>query len=181
MKKLIVFVMALTTLLAANAQGQKKVQKKADIKQKVSEYAEFKLTSDLVSELTENERQLVKIFIEIGNVMDEIYWDEYFGKDNRAKLADIKDPAIRAFAEIHYGAWDRLDSERPFIPGYGPRPAGCNFYPADMTKKEFDALKDPLKNSEYSVIRRDSKGKLYVLPYHEAYKEELSAYYHHCE
>ena len=173
MKKLIVFVMALTTLLAANAQGQKKVQKKADIKQKVSEYAEFKLTSDLVSELTENERQLVKIFIEIGNVMDEIYWDEYFGKDNRAKLADIKDPAIRAFAEIHYGAWDRLDSERPFIPGYGPRPAGCNFYPADMTKKEFDALKDPLKNSEYSVIRRDSKGKLYVLPYHEAYKEEL--------
>jgi hypothetical protein len=173
MKKLIVFVMALTTLLAANAQGQKKVQKKADIKQKVSEYAEFKLTSDLVSELTENERQLVKIFIEIGNVMDEIYWDEYFGKDNRAKLADIKDPAIRAFAEIHYGAWDRLDSERPFIPGYGPRPAGCNFYPTDMTKKEFDALKDPLKNSEYSVIRRDSKGKLYVLPYHEAYKEEL--------
>ena len=174
MKKLIIIVMALTTLLAANAQGQKRMQKRADIKQKVSEYAEFKLTSDLIPELTENERELVKIFIEIGKVMDDIYWDEYFGNINRAKLAEIKDPAIRAFAEIHYGAWDRLDSEKPFIPGYGERPAGCNFYPQDMTKAEFDALKDPLKNSEYSVIRRDAKGKLYVLPYHEAYQKELA-------
>ena len=174
MKKLIVIVMALTTLLAANAQGQKRMQKRADIKQKVSEYAEFKLTSDLIPELTENERELVKIFIEIGKVMDDIYWDEYFGNINRAKLAEIKDPAIRAFAEIHYGAWDRLDSEKPFIPGYGEHPAGCNFYPQDMTKAEFDALKDPLKNSEYSVIRRDAKGKLYVLPYHEAYQKELA-------
>ena len=66
-----------------------------------------------------------------------------------------------------------MDSERPFLPGYKERPAGCNFYPVDMTKKEFDELKDPLKESQYSVIRRDAKGKLYVLPYHKAYAKEL--------
>ena len=173
MKKLIVIVMALTTALAGIAQSSKKEKKGPSIKQKVAEYAEFKLTSDLVETLSENERELVKIFIEIGQVMDDIYWDEYFGNENRAKLNDIKDPSIRAFAEIHYGAWDRLDSERPFIPGYGERPAGCNFYPADMTAKEYADLKDPLKESQYSVIRRDEKGNLYVLPYHKAYAEEL--------
>ncbi len=199
MKKLIIFVMALTTLIGGTAQPRKLELKSADpkqkkelrsadpkgklegklearrsdIKQKVAEYAEFKLTSDLIGTLTDKERELVKIFIEIGQVMDDIYWDEYFGNENRAKLKEIKDPALRAFAEIQYGAWDRLDSERPFLPGYKERPAGCNFYPADMTEKEFDALKDPLKESQYSVIRRDEKGKLYVLPYHKAYAKEL--------
>ena len=173
MKKLIVFVMTLTTLIGATAQVKKIDVKRTDIKQKVTELAEFKLTSDLVETLTENERELVKIFIEIGRVMDDIYWDEYFGNDNRAKLASVKDPALRAFAEIHYGAWDRLDSERPFLPGYKERPAGCNFYPVDMTEKEFAALKDPEKESQYSVIRRDDKGNLYVLPYHKAFAKEL--------
>ena len=173
MKKLIICIMALTTLFGTGVQAQKLNSKKVDIKQKVSEYAEFKLTSDLIPTLTDNERELVKIFIEIGQVMDDIYWDEYFGRKERAKLNDIKDPAIRAFAEIQYGAWDRLDSEKPFIPGYKERPAGANFYPADMTEKEFKELDDPLKESQYSVIRRDKEGKLIVLPYHKAYAKEL--------
>ena len=110
MKKLIVFVMALTTLFGGIAQPKKIDTKHSDIKQKVKEYAEFKLTSDLVKTLSDNERELVRTFIEIGQVMDDIYWDEYFGNENRAKLREIKDPALRAFAEIHYGAWDRLES-----------------------------------------------------------------------
>ena len=195
MKKIIILTMALTTLIGGTAQTPKnsakptsvkqKIElkksdvkqkidgKSSDIKQKVAEYAEFKLTSDLIETLSQSERELVKIFIEIGQVMDDIYWDEYFGNENRAKLKDLKDPGLRAFAEIHYGAWDRLDSEKPFLPGYGKRPAGCNFYPVDMHEKEFAELKDPLKESQYSVIRRDDKGNLYVLPYHKAYAKEL--------
>ena len=96
MKKLIIFVMALTTLFGGTAQNLKKEPKRPDIKQKVAEYAEFKLTSDLVETLTKNERELVKIFIEIGQVMDDIYWDEYFGYANRASLDTLQDPAIRA-------------------------------------------------------------------------------------
>ena len=173
MKKVTIFAMAATMLLAVGCKG-KKVESDPEIQQKVNEYAEFELTSDLIGTLSANEKELVKIFIEIGQVMDDIYWDEYFGYANRASLDTLKDPAMRAFANIQYGAWDRLDSEKPFLPGYGERPAGCNFYPQDMTREEFDALEDPLKNSEYSVIRRDENGKLYVLPYHEAYKEELA-------
>jgi hypothetical protein len=174
MKKLTIFAMAITMLAAVGCKSKKVDAPKSEIQQKVDEYAVFELKSNLIQNLSANEKELVKIFIEIGEVMDEIYWDEYFGNANRASLDTISDPAIRAFANIQYGAWDRLDSEKPFIPGYGERPAGCNFYPVDMTKEEFDALEDPLKNDQYSVIRRDAEGKLYVLPYHEAYKEQLA-------
>ncbi len=174
MKKLTIIAMAAAMLMAVGCKGKKTVEPNPEIQQKVDEYAEFALTSDLVSTLSANEKELLKVFIEIGRVMDDIYWDEYFGYANRASLDTIADPAIRAFARIQYGAWDRLDSERPFIPGYGERPAGCNFYPVDMTAEEYAALDDPLKESQYSVIRRNDDGSLYVLPYHVAYKEELA-------
>ena len=173
MKKLTVIVMAASMLLAVGCKGKKNASSDPEIQQKVNEYAEFSLTSDLVQTLTPNEKELLKVFIEIGKVMDEIYWDEYFGTENRQSLDTLTDPAIRAFAEIQYGAWDRLDSERPFVPGYGERPLGANFYPVDMTAEEYEALEDPLKESQYSVIRRGDDGKLLVLPYHEAYKEQL--------
>ena len=166
--------MALTMLAAVGCKGKKAAEPMTEIEQKVAEYAEFELTSDLIANLSDNEKELVKIFIEIGDVMDEIYWDEYFGYENRANLDTLADPAVRAFANIQYGAWDRLDSEKPFVPGFGERPLGANFYPVDMTPEEFEALNDPRKNDQYSVIRRDAEGKLYVLPYHEAYKNELA-------
>ena len=166
--------MALTMLAAVGCKGKKAAERNTEIEQKVAEYAEFELTSDLIANLSENEKELVKIFIEIGDVMDEIYWDEYFGHENRASLDTLADPAIRAFANIQYGAWDRLDSEKPFVPGYGERPLGANFYPVDMTPEEYENLADPLKESQYSVIRRDENGQLYVLPYHKAYEKELA-------
>ena len=166
--------MAISMLAAVGCKGKKAAEPKSEIQQKVDEYAVFDLKSDLVKNLSPNEKELVKIFIEIGEVMDEIYWDQFFGNENRAALDTLSDPAVRAFANIQYGAWDRLDSEKPFVPGYGERPKGANFYPADMTDEEYAALDDPLKESQYSVIRRNEEGKLYVLPYHEAYKEPLA-------
>ncbi len=145
----------------------------SEMQQKVDEYAEFTLTTDL-SKLTESEKQLLPIFVEIAQIMDDLYWEQTFGNENRKSLDTISDPAMRAFAEIHYGAWDRLDSEKPFIPGYGERPKGATFYPIDMTAEEFEALNDPAKESEYTVIRRDENGALKVVPYREEYKEQLA-------
>ena len=164
--------MAMTLMAAVGC--KQKAPEKSEIQQQVDEYAEFDLTSDLIGTLSDKEKELVKIFIEIGQIVDDIYWDEYFGNENRAALDTLSDPAMRAFAEIQYGAWDRLDSEKPFLPGFGERPAGANFYPADMTAEEFEALDDTLKLSEYSVIRRNAEGKLYVQPYHEAFAEPLA-------
>ena len=42
-----------------------------------------------------------------------------------------------------------------------------------MTKAEFEALQDERKSDWYSILRRDENGKLKVLPYHEAYPEQV--------
>lgn len=174
MKKITLFVMAAAMLMTVGCKGKQQPVEKSEIQQKVDEYAEFELKSDLIAGLSANEKELVKIFIQISEIMDDIYWDQYFGNENRKALDTLSDEAVKAFANIQYGAWDRLDSEKPFVPGYGERPKGANFYPVDMTEEEYAALEDPLKESQYSVIRRNAEGKLYVLPYHEAYKEQLA-------
>ncbi len=177
MKKISIIVLALAFVSAigggTNVQAQNKDTQKNNITVKVRQYAEFPLKFDMEI-LTPREQELVHIFIEISQIMDNLFWEQSFGTDNRKKLNDIKDPALREFAKIHYGAWDRLDGNKPFLPGYGPKPAGANFYPADMTKEEFEKLDDPQKTSPYTIIRRNEKGGLEVIPYHQAYEKELN-------
>ena len=124
--------------------------------------------------MSEKEKQLIPVLIEIADIMDDLYWEQYFGTENRKALDTLSDEAVKAFAMLQYGAWDRLDSEKPFVPGYGERPLGANFYPADMTKEEFEALQDPEKTSQYTILRRDEQGALKVIPYHVAYAEKLA-------
>ncbi|MBQ6236896.1 MAG: Zn-dependent hydrolase [Bacteroidales bacterium] len=170
MKKLILSIATLAFLATGNVTQAQEPNK--EMKKKVEQYAPYTLKYD-IGQLSENEAKLVGIFIEIADVMDDIFWEQSFGLDNRRKLRDIKDPALRRFAEIHYGAWDRLDAEKPFLPGFGPKPAGANFYPADMTKEEFEKLDDPMKTSQYTILRRNAKGELEVIPYHKAYAKQL--------
>ena len=42
-----------------------------------------------------------------------------------------------------------------------------------MSKDEFDKAKLPGKEGLYSLVRRDSKGTLILIPYHEAYADQL--------
>lgn len=172
MKRLSIFAISFA-MLAMVACKDKKTEEKSEIQQKVDEYAECTLTTDL-SVLSEKEKQLLPIFIQIAEIMDDLYWDQYFGAENRALLDTITDPAVKAFAMIQYGAWDRLGEEKVFIPGFGPRPAGCNFYPKDMTAEEYEALQDEEKSSQYTVIRRDENGALKVVPYHIEYADRLA-------
>lgn len=171
--------LAILTMGASTVNAQK-VQKAQEgnneMKKKVEQYAPFVLKYD-IGQLSREEAELVGIFIQIADVMDDIYWEQAFGQDNRKKLRELKDPYMRQFAEIQYGAWDRLDAERPFIPGYGPKPAGANFYPKDMTKEEFEKLDDPMKTSQYTILQRNGKGDLEVIPYHKAYEKHLKRVY----
>ena len=42
---------------------------------KVGEYAEFTLTADL-SDLSENQRKMIPLLIEVAGIMDGIFWQE---------------------------------------------------------------------------------------------------------
>ncbi len=136
------------------------------------QYEEFTLTTD-ISKLTDKEKQMIPILIQAADIMDDIYWQEAFGDKTPLFQRFANDSAALKYLSINYGPWDRLDDNKPFIEGYGAKPLGANFYPQDMTKEEFDAFQAPDKDNAYSVIRRDAEGKLQVIPYHEAFPEQI--------
>lgn len=151
----------------------KKETKPSPYQALADQYAEFPLTTDL-SQLTENEKKMLPILIEVADIMENIFWQNAYGDKSALMAQFAQDSAALKYLSINYGPWDRLNDNKPFIDGVGAKPLGANFYPADMTKEEFDALDDPRKTDWYSVIRRDAAGKLIVLSFHEAYPEEVA-------
>jgi hypothetical protein len=142
----------------------------SEMQKKVNEYAVVKLTTDM-SKLTEKEKQMLPVLLEVAQIMDDIFWEQTWG--NKAALLDtIKDPFAKQFAAINYGPWDRLDENKAFISGIGEKPKGANFYPVDMTKEEFEKWNDKNKSSQYTVVVRNADKSLKSVWYHEVYAEK---------
>lgn len=141
------------------------------IEKNLAGYAPVKLTTD-ISKLTEKERQMIPLLIEAAKIMDDLYWQQCSGNKD-SLLNTIKDEKAKQFVVLNYGPWDKLNNDTPFIAGVGTKPAGAQFYPADMTKEELESSPVADKHGLYSLIRRDSTGKLFSIPYHVAYKEPL--------
>lgn len=160
------------TLGAATISCADKQESKTNYADLTKQYAKVQLTSD-ISHLSDNEKQMLNYLYEVGNIMDDIFWTQQFGGDKETFLNSIKDKDARLFAEINYGPWNHFDGLAPFLPEYGKMPAGAGFYPADMTKEEFESWDDPNKTSLYTLIRRDENGKLQSVWYHEAYAEQI--------
>ena len=171
MRKLFLFL--LLGSFAFSCKEAKKETKQSPYQPLADQYAEFALTTD-ISKLTENEKKMIPLFIEVAHIMEDIFWQNAYGDKSELMQQFAQDSAALKYISINYGPWDRLNANQPFIDGFGPKPLGANFYPTDMTKEEFDALKDPRKTDWYSVIRRDTTGQLIVLSFHEAYPEEVA-------
>lgn len=167
------------TLLLAMSLGfvacNEKPAKQAEVsptQKLVDQYAEVELTTD-ISILSENEKQMLPILMEVADIMEELFWMDAVG--NKADfLTNLTDPAAIAYSKINYGPWDRLDNNKAFLAGFDAKPKGANFYPADMTPEEFDAIEDEMKTDWYTKIQRGENGELKVVPYHVAYKEQIA-------
>ncbi|RLA24930.1 MAG: Zn-dependent hydrolase, partial [Gammaproteobacteria bacterium] len=107
-------------------------------------------------------------------IMDDLFWRQAYGDDYPGWLASIGVDETRRFAELNYGPWDRRDDEAPFMEGAGEKPLGARFYPADMTKEEFEAADLEGKADLYSFVRRNEQGELTLVPYHVEYAQELA-------
>ena len=118
-----------------------------------AKYATVRLTADL-SHLSAEEKQAVKEMIEAAKIMDGLFWRQAYGSPE-ALDSLIEDPETRRYARINYGPWDRLNGNKSFVKGFGPKPLGARFYPHDITKEEFEAADFPGKVDLYSVVRRD--------------------------
>lgn len=178
MKKINLILVLIAAFIVLAACDHNHKHKKDDSSQstekpyEMKKYAKVELTAD-ISHLSANQKEMLKILFEAAELMDEIFWIENVDEKD-AFLLGIEDEKLYKYAEINYGPWDELNNLEPFIPGYGAKPAGAQFYPADMTVEEFEKFEDPNKTSLYTLIRRNNKtGKLETVWYHEGFKDRI--------
>ena len=87
--------------------------------------------------------------------------------------ADRQEVARRYFA-INKGPWDRRFHFEPFF-GTWAHPAGANYYPVDLTEAEKSAIADPANGLDglFTMVRRDTAGRLVAVPYSRYFANEL--------
>jgi len=141
------------------------------VDQRINIYETVKLTTNL-NELTVNERKILPLLIQAAQIMDELFWKQAYPQRD-SLLSTIKDEKTKSFLMINYGPWDRLNGDKPFISGIGPKPPGATFYPVDMTKEALETSNVKDKYGMYSVIRQDTSGTLMSVPYHVLFASEL--------
>jgi hypothetical protein len=141
------------------------------VAQRLPIYERVKLTSN-INDLSVNDRKILPLLIQAAEIMDDLYWKQAYPQRD-SLMATIKDEKTREFVNINYGPWDRLNNEKPFVAGVGAKPEGASFYPYGITKEEIEKsdLKD--KYGAYSVIQKDTAGKLTTVPYHVLFAAEL--------
>ena len=173
MKIIITLIVFATFVFGCNSTSKKesKMEVNQEIKKKADEFVSFTLTTDL-SVLTEKEKQMLPLLLDAAKIMDEIFWKQAFG-DKDSLFSKGWDDYSEKFMKINYGPWERLNDNKPFIQGFGEKPAGANFYPVDMKKEEFEAWNDETKTSLYTLIRRGEDGGLKSVPYHVAFKDQV--------
>lgn len=166
-------LLVLSSIIACQPE-KKEVQTTKDtvMQRKLANYAKVKLNADL-SGLTESDAKLFSHLLQAADAIDELYWLQSYGDKNELlnKMGDDSD--IKAYAMINYGPWDRLDGNAPFTDDYPPRPLGAGFFPNDMNQNDFFTISGNEKFEPFTIIKKDAKGKLKVLPYHEAYKVQI--------
>lgn len=164
MKKIVLAFMLLALVGSCKPNHKSVVQKKAD------EYALVKIATPDLSGISDNGKEVLNLYKFAADQADEIYWKQVFG--DKSAIDALADQDLKEYALINYGPWDRITG-KSFMDSYGERPLGANFYPADMTREEFEALADSSKTSPYTMIVRDSTGKLSAVWYHDAFKENI--------
>ncbi len=168
MKKMFIAA-ALAAILLSSCSGNKKDEVNFAKYETVKIGTENSVYTDAISIYG---KEVLNLYRFAAMEADNIYWQQVFG-DRQALDSTLTDPETKEYAAINYGPWDRITG-MSFVPGYPEViPAGKCFYPADMTQQEWETFGDSLKYSPYTLIRRDSEGRLKTVWYHDAYKESI--------
>ena len=165
MKRLAI-VLVLLSLVAISC-----TQERVNVNRLVENYAQVTIPAPDLSGITDNGKEVLKLYRMAADEVDKIYWQQYYG-NAESFLASLTDPAEKQYAEINYGPWDRTTG-KPFLPGYGLKAAGAGFYPADMTPEEYLSWNNADKSSPYTLIRRSADGSLKTVWYHDAFAQSI--------
>ena len=172
-----VILLATSSLTACNEQGDTQQRQSNSLlpqhQNRLDIYKTVTLTADL-SHLSSNQKKMLALLIDASKIIDDLFWQQVFGKDKKNFLAGIKDETVRTFVDVNYGPWDRLNGDAPLLEGIKEKALGAQFYPADMSKEEFEKASFTDKDGLYSLVRRDNEGKLMTIAYSEAYADQIN-------
>jgi len=153
----------------------------SNIAERLARFEPTELVADL-SNLSQEERQVLEILVEAARFMDEIFlrqvWQgnpELHAALQGAEGSEME--ATRTYFDISFGPWDRLEEMEPFL-GTRSHPPGAGYYPEDMDPEEFEGWiaehpeDEEAFTSEFTVIRRQDGG-LVAVPYAQEYRQWL--------
>jgi hypothetical protein len=151
----------------------------ADVGARLAKYATYDIEVpwEVIGE--KNRPALQKIY-EACTIMDELFLRQVWARNValREEVGRRGNPELLRFFWRNFGPWDRLDADAPVLVK-DAKPAGANFYPADMTKEEFEnwiknhpAVKEAFESS-FTVIKRTKDNGLEAVPYSKEYGELL--------
>ena len=171
----------------------------AQLQKMIRRFAPTPLRAD-TSRLSAGDRQAMIKIVEAARIFDEIFMKQLWSGDLALYAKLQKDTSPLGKARLHYfwinkGPWSDIDDYKAFLPGVPPRKLpGANFYPADMTKEDFERWVAALSPQEqeqakgfFTVIRRKAKPRkpkgmvgppdklrdqMEIIPYNEEYKSE---------
>jgi len=156
--------------------------KKYNLAAQYKKFAPVQMKVD-TSFLSPSETLVVNKLMEIHKPMNAIFLSQLDANNAKTRkdiaASDLKNKKILLkMFDLHFGVCDGLEDGKVFY-GDTPCPKGGGFYPADMTKKEFERWikKHPEDEaaftSGFTVIRRKGK-RLVAVPYSKAYKGQLT-------
>ena len=174
-----------TTILSAQEMATK-VPDLAQLQKMTARFAPTELKVD-ISALSEGDRKALAKLIEAARLIDPIFMQQYWSGDLALYAKLQKDTSPLGKARLHYfwinkGPWSELDGNTAFLPGVPEHKLpGANFYPESMTKEQFESWVKTLPEAEqkqatgfFTVIRSDGKNGFKIVPYSEAYKDDLT-------
>jgi len=166
-------------LLAVSACSQGEGEAEAyDPQAQLAVLSEIEMPVD-ASYLTAEEREVVNLLMQASELMSEIYRRQRLPDYEavRAEVVASGDKLALTLFDRNFGPWDAMAELHP-VWGDKPMPEGAGFYPADLTREEFDTYlaahpdeREALM-SPYTVVKREGEGFVAV-PYSVEYAQWL--------
>ena len=168
----------------------------AELQRMTARFAPAEIGAD-ISALPKNERDALARLVDAARIMDALFLRPVWS-GNDAMLQDLAQRAANpvgprasrtAAARLRYflinkGPWDRLDHNRPFVPGAPAKPEAANFYPPGAEKADvqrwLDSLAGPAREAAsgfFTTIRHpagDAGKGFTAIPYSIEYQPELA-------
>jgi hypothetical protein len=156
---------------------------------KIAQFAPVDIGAN-VAALPANEQQAVSHMVKAARIMDGLFLQQVWAGNPSLLVQLGADRTPQGQAELHYflinkGPWARTDHNAVFVRpdlGVPAKPEQANFYPDDATKDEVDKWISSLTGAAkaqatgfFTLVRRGADGKLMLVPYNVAYRQELVA------